>query len=143
MVLLVERWDDNAKRLAYSLGASGYKFQTVVINYDGFCDENVTSPYEFFVYGGDVPENSSPLYFDRLKLPDYWEIQSTNSFGEIYDYEDLRAKIFYSEPRENRYIRIIDWLDKEGKVRCSDHYNRFGHRFAQTILDHNQKVVHK
>ncbi|MCD8379755.1 MAG: accessory Sec system glycosylation chaperone GtfB [Lachnospiraceae bacterium] len=143
MILLVERWDDNARRLAYSLAAAEYEVQTVVIQYDGFCDDEVVSPYEFFIYGGSIPQERSPLYFDKLELSDYWELQSTNSGGEIYDYEQLRAKLFYAEPKDRRYIRIIDWMDKEGRVCCSDHYNRFGHRFAQTVLNNQQKTVHK
>lgn len=143
MILLIDRLDENAERLIYSLAVSEYEFQTVVIQYDGFLPEYAVSPYGYFIYGDEEPDDIRPLYFNQVDLPEYWEIQSNNSSGEIYDYEELRARLFYAEPKNKRYIRIIDWLDKENTVRCSDHFDKYGHRFAQTILDKKGKPVHK
>ncbi|MDO4633738.1 MAG: accessory Sec system glycosylation chaperone GtfB [Eubacteriales bacterium] len=143
MVLLIDNWNADAARLVYSLKNAGYLFHAVVLQYDGFCAEGVSSPYEYFLYGGQVPEQCSPLYFDKLQIPEYFEMESSNSSGEVREFDTVRARVFYAEPRENRYVRIVDWLDGSGKVCCSDHYDRFGHRFAQTVLSEKQKPVHK
>ena len=142
MIFLTEQLNDDSTRLAVSLDAAGYDYQAVVINYDGFLPDEAVSPYGYFVSGGVKPQGK-PLYFDKLAIPELWEIESSNAGGELYEYEQLRAKLFYVEPKEKRFIRIVDWMDKNGKVRFSDHYDKYGRRFAQTILNRDQKPVHK
>ena len=142
MILLTEQLNDDSTKLAISLDAAGYDYQAVVINYDGFLPDEAVSPYGYFVSGGEEPQGK-PLYFDKLDIPELWEIESSNASGELLEYEQLRAKLFYVEPKEKRFIRIVDWLDKNGKVRFSDHYDKFGRRFARTILNREQKPVHK
>ena len=143
MVFLTDRINEEAGNLMYSFARSGYDVQTVTSNYDGFMPDGINSPYEFYVNGKKDPRPGLPRYFNQIDLPDFWEIESTATSGEVHDYEDLRAKLFYAEPKSKRQLKIVDWLDKNGKVRCSDHYDRYGRRFAQTVLDKNQKVVHK
>ena len=143
MVFLTDRISEEAGNLMYSFARSGYDVQTVVSNYDGFLPDGIHSPYEFYVSGKTEPKPGLPRYFNQIELPDFWEIQSSTTSGEVHEYEDLRAKLFYADPKSERHLKVIDWLDKSGKVRCSDHYDRFGRRFAQTILNKDQKMVHK
>lgn len=143
MIFLTDRIGEEAGNLIYSFARAGADVQTVVSSYDGFMPEELLSPYSFYVNGKKSPKPGLPRYFNQIVLPDYWEIESTTTSGEIHDYEDLRARLFYADPKSERHLKIIDWLDKNGKVRCSDHYDRYGKRFAQTILDRNQKTVHK
>ena len=137
MIFLTDRIGEEAGNLIYSFARAGADVQTVVSSYDGFMPEELLSPYSFYVNGKKPPKPGLPRYFNQIDLPDYWEIESTTTAGEIHDYEDLRARLFYADPKSERHLKIIDWLDKNGKVRCSDHYDRYGKRFAQTILDRN------
>lgn len=143
MVFLTERLNEEAGNLIYSFARAGIDVQTVICGYDGYLPEGVLSPYGFYVNGKREPEKGFPRYFNQIDLPDFWEIESSPTSGEVREYEDLRAKLFYADPKSERHLKVIDWLDKKGKVRCSDHYDRCGRRFAQTILDKNQKTVHK
>ena len=143
MIFLTDRLNEEAGNLMYSFARSGYDVQTVVSSYDGYLPEGILSPYGFYVNGKKEPKDGYPRYFNQIDLPDFWEIESTTSSGEVHEYEDLRAKLFYADPKSERHLKIIDWIDKNGKARCSDHYDRYGRRFAQTILDRNQKPVHK
>ncbi|MCD8132488.1 MAG: accessory Sec system glycosylation chaperone GtfB [Clostridiales bacterium] len=142
MVLLVERLLEDDLRLIYSLSVSGYQFQTVVIEYDGFLMDYMISPYSYFIYGEEEPEEN-PLYFNRIAVPEYWDIQGTGSGGEIYDFDDLRGRIFFAEPKKKRYVRTVEWLDGNRRVCSCDHYDKFGRRFAQTSFDRSQKPVHR
>ncbi|MCD8109475.1 MAG: hypothetical protein LUE14_05180 [Clostridiales bacterium] len=104
MVLLVERLLEDDLRLIYSLSVSGYQFQTVVIEYDGFLMDYMISPYSYFIYGEEEPEEN-PLYFNRIAVPEYWDIQGTGSGGEIYDFDDLRGRILFAEPKKSAMLR--------------------------------------
>ncbi len=143
LILLAENWTEETGRLSYSLKTAGYIFDTVVFQYDGFSHEGVTSPYEHYIYGGHIPKEKQPVYFDKLDIPEYFEIESSNTSGEIRDYDTLRGKIFYAQPRHERYVKVIDWMDGSGSVCCCDHYNCYGDRFAQTVFNADKKVVHK
>lgn len=143
MIFLTDRINEEAGDLIYSFAASGYDVQTVVSSYDGYMPEGILSPYGYYVNGKRDPEPGYPRYFNQIELPDFWEIESSTTSGEIHDYEDLKARLFYADPKNERHLKVIDWLDKNGKVRCSDHYDRNGVRFAQTILNKEQKTVHK
>ncbi len=143
MIFMTDRLNEEAGNLMYSFARAGYDVQTVVSSYDGYMPEGILSPYGFYVNGKKEPEPGLPRYFNQIDLPDFWEIESTTTSGEVHEYEDLRARLFYAEPKSERHLKIIDWIDKNGKARCSDHYDRYGRRFAQTILDRNQKPVHK
>ena len=143
MVFLTDRLNEEAGNLMYSFARAGYDVQTVVSSYDGYLPEGILSPYGFYVNGKKEPKYGLPRYFNQIDLPDLWEIESTTTAGEVHEYEDLRARLFYADPKSERHLKIIDWIDKNGKARCSDHYDRYGRRFAQTILDRNQKTVHK
>lgn len=154
MILLVDIWNAQSALLQYSLKKAGFLFDTVCILYDGNLPDDAESPYQYYIEGkrrciggkvasgrdktaADAGPGGKPLYFDRLIVPENWEIRGTGSSAEVVDYEQQRARIFYGEPKSRRHIRIVDWLDAKGEVRFSDHYDLNGRRFAQTVVrDH-------
>ncbi len=141
MIFLMDQYGSDTKLLDESLRAAGYDIPRVCVMYDGYLPDDVASPYAY--YAGRESGPHHPLYFDRIAVPAYWEITGTGNGGEILDESELRGRIFYAEPKHKRYVRIIDWLDRSGRVRCSDHYDCYGRRFAQTILDEKQKTMMK
>ena len=81
----------------------------------------------------------SPRYFNQIELPDYWEISSTGSGGEIHDLHHLRGRIFYAQPAHRRLVSEVDWLDDQGIVRCTDHYDCHGLLYARTVFNRSGK----
>lgn len=143
MLLLIDQFNKGARLLWNSLTLAGYKLPAVAVQYDGFLPEGMVSPYQYYIGTDPVREKRTPLYFDRLSVPEFQELTSTSAMGEIRDYEELRAKVFYAEPKHRRFVKIVDWLDRNGKTVCSDHYDQYGYRFAQTILDGDQHMALK
>lgn len=134
--------NEEGEDLLYSLRQSGYDVKAVSVIYDGYLPEGVTSPYEYFTRT-KKEKTPQPLFFNELPVPDFWETKGTNEKGEVIDFGEQRARIYYAEPKNKRYIKIVDWLDQKGTVRWSDHYDQYGHRFAQTVLDSTQKQMMK
>ncbi len=142
MILLTERMDRDTKALAFSLKQAGYSCPLISIYEDGFLPEGFISPYGSYLYGDQTYEEK-PVYFDEIKIPKFWEIKGTGSNTEVFELHHKRAKAYYAEPKIKRYVRVVDWFDEDGRVRLSDHYNRYGHRFAQTVLDEEKKPLIK
>lgn len=143
-VLLLQNLTAQAQDLWDSLRQADIPVTPVFLEDDGFLPEGALSPYtRVLQQDGEAPKGR-PLYFDRLPVPKYWEIRGTGSGGEIVDYETVRGRICYCRQGKEaggRFVHIVDWLDRDGKVRFSDHYDRNGRRFAQTVLSKEEKPV--
>ncbi|HEL2382586.1 TPA: accessory Sec system glycosylation chaperone GtfB [Streptococcus suis] len=139
MILLFDYFNTASQDLHYSLKVAGLQGPTVVINDDGFLPEGVTSAYSY--YCQMETDQGKPLYFNQVKVPPFWEITGTNGEGEIWEYSEKRAKIFYAEPKHFRFVKNVDWMDKNEKVRFTDHYNQYGWLYARTYFTADQKVT--
>ena len=143
MLLLVDSWNEKARLLRDTLLAAGITPRVVSVLTDGFLPEGVVSAYEDLIGGaGQLGEEERPLYFNEVKIPPYWEIRGTAQMAQILDYDVVRGRIFYKDGTR-RLVKIVDWVDRSGKVRSSDHYNKYGWRFAQTLLDADQRQISK
>lgn len=141
MIILTDQINTYSGRLIGSLKSCGIDCPAITILYDGFLPEGVESPYGYYV--GDHKSEGKPLFFSRLDLPSHQEIRADGGNAIVYEKNTVRSRVYYSEPKEKRYIRIIDYVDEAGKVRWSDHYNRFGRCFARTVLDSDEKRLFK
>lgn len=141
MIILADQINTYSSRLIESLKSSGIDCPAITVLYDGYLPEGVESPYGYYV--GDHKSEGKPLYFGRIEFPLHQEIKAEGSNAVVYEKNTVRSKVYYSEPKEKRYIRIVDQLDETGKVRWSDHYNRFGRCFARTVLNSDQKILFK
>lgn len=141
MIRLFDWLNQESVDLHTSLEEAGFHGLTVLVNDDGCLPDGVTSPYSFFC--GMEAGQGRPLYFNRLAVPEYWQITGTNTKGEIWNYGEKKADIYYHEPKHLRLVKTVDWLNKAGKVAWSDHYNQYGWLFAKTHFDDQQRAVMK
>lgn len=136
MITILDQFNREAKDLHHSLQVSGFTGPVIVVQDDGFLPDGVLSAYSYFCGFGDGV--GKPLYFNQVPVQNFWEITGTSRDGEIWDYDVLRGKIFFAEPSYRRLVKAVDWMDRAGKVRYTDHYNRFGKLFARTSFNEQQ-----
>lgn len=139
MITLFDTYNQASWDLHYSLIVSGYQHPTIAIDDDGFLPEDVTSPYLYFTGFSDLA--SDPLYFNQVRVPDYWEISGNNNYAEIHDYQQKRGHIHYANPGHLRRVKAVDWYDDRGRLRLSDRYNKQGYRFAQTSYNQDSQAT--
>lgn len=145
IVLLLDNYGEDSQKLHNSFKLAGKNYPVFVIEEDGFLPEDVTSVFSYFLGDFKNAKNipGKPLYFNRIKVPEYWEISGSNSIGSVHNLNKERAKIFYSEPKHKRLVKVVDWYDDRGVVRSSDHYNRYGALYARTIFNAKGQKVNK
>ena len=145
IVLFFDNYGVDSQNLHTSFKLAGKDYPVVVIEDDGFLPEGVTSVYGYFL--GDYPKSDKipgkPRYFNQITVPEYWEISANNTSGKVHDLNKERARIFYSEPKHKRLVKVVDWYDDRGVVRSSDHYNRQGALYARTIFNNQGKRVNR
>lgn len=140
-ILLLDNYGEDSQMLHQSFRNSGFRGPVMVIEDDGFFPEDVISVYQYF--SGDFAKSSAApgkaRYFNQINVPDYWEINASNSGGKVYDLHRERGRIFYAEPKHKRLVRVVDWMDEKGTVRSSDHYNQYGALYARTFFNKEGK----
>lgn len=141
ITLLFDAYTIESQNLHNSFVVSDIPCNVVVINDDGFLPDGVDSLYQYFLSTANY--SGKPKYFNEVKVPDYWEISSSNNSGEIHDLHHLRGRIFYSEPTNARHVRCVEWLDENGVVRNCDYYNKYGMLYSKATFDKNQKLILK
>lgn len=145
IILLLDNYGEDSKKLHNSFKLAGKNYPVFVIEEDGFLPEDVTSVFSYFLGDFKNAKNvpGKPLYFNQIKVPEYWEISGNNSLGSVHNLNKERAKVFYSEPKHKRLVKVVDWYDDRGVVRSSDHYNRYGALYARTVFNAKGQRVNK
>lgn len=145
IILLFDAYHADSRRLHDSFRLAGCDYPAVVIEETGFLPDTVQSVYGYFLgdYRQAPDAMDRPRYFNEIDIPDFWEISSTNLSGKVCDMNHERARLFYESSSGKRWVRTVDWLDEQGTVRYSDHYNRYGLIYARTTMDKNGKPVLK
>lgn len=140
-ILLLDNYGEESGMLHQSFQRAGFTGPVIVIEDDGFFPEDVISVYQYFC--GDFSQSDKvpgkARYFNQINVPDYWEISGNNTNGAVKNLNRERGRIFYAEPKHKRLVRVVDWMDEEGKVRSSDHYNRYGALYARTFFSKDAK----
>lgn len=146
IVLLLDDYSEESKKLHDSFRLAGSDCKVLLVNDDGFFPDGVESIYESFL--GDFSEFDTylgkPRYFNRVLIPEYWEIEASASGGEIRDLTRERAKMYFISTSDNkRRVKVVEWFGDNGKVRVSDHYNRYGVLYARTTFNSKGERVNK
>ena len=135
-VLLLDNYGEESRMLHQAFKASGFQGKVVVIEDSGFLPEDVVSVYRYFCgnFKGEKGIPGKARYFNQINIPDYWEIEATNSSGKIMNLYQQRGSIFYTAPAHKRLVSFVDWMDEHGVVRSTDHYDQYGALYARTTF---------
>lgn len=129
MLALFNNIDDATRELVRSLEAADLAFTPVVVQYDGELPDGTLCP--FTTYTGIEPVGD-PLFFDEVPVPAWCEIrQGRQVYGEILRDGCAIGQIHY-EANSFRQVESVDWLLPDRTLDRTDHYDRYGHRYATT-----------
>ena len=144
-ILLLDNYGKDSQALHTSFKQAGVGCPAVVVEDDGFLPDDVMSVYGFFLgdFQAALGKQARPRYFNEITVPKYWEISGTNSGGRVQDLCQERGRVFYAEPLHKRLVKIVDWMDGQGVVRSSDHYNRYGALYGRTVFNAKGQKVNK
>jgi len=142
IILLMDYFNKGSQDLVDSFKNAGLDFQAVVINDEGFLPDDVINVFEFYL-GDFSGKSQKPRYFNQIEVPDFWEVSGNNTSGSIHDKSRERGRIFYAEPKNKRFVKVVDWIDEAGNVRLSEHYNKYGCKYALTTFNKKSQKVNK
>ncbi|MDR2833344.1 MAG: hypothetical protein LBV67_06495 [Streptococcaceae bacterium] len=134
MIGLFENFDTNTKTLLTSLKRAFIQPTNVFIRYKGELPQNALSPFTHYM---NLEEsNHKALFFNEVKLPDYYEIKhKTNEYAEIFNGDERVGKIHY-KAKTFREVEKLSWQVLE-KVVKEELYNVHGKHYATTDYHEN------
>ena len=129
MLALFDDYDEATQELMQSLRTAGVAVTPVVVRYRGELPDEALCP--FTAYTG-IERTGAPLFFDEVPVPAWCEIRQGQAvYGEILRDGCLLGRIHY-EANSFRQVESVDWLLPDGTRSHTDHYDRYGNRYATT-----------
>jgi accessory Sec system glycosyltransferase GtfB len=129
VLALFDRYDESTQELMRSLETAEIAVTPVVIQYDGELPIGALCP--FVTYTG-LERDGRPLFFNEVPVPAWCEIrQGREPYGTILRDGYVIARINY-EPNSFREVASVDWLQTDRTPSHTDHYDRYGNRYATT-----------
>lgn len=129
MLALFDTYDNATRELLRSLETARIAVVPVVIRYEGDLPEGALCP--FTTYTG-LKLDGRPLFFNEVPVPQWCEIrQGQQVYGEILRHGSLIGRIHY-EASSFRQVESVDWLLPDHTPGHTDHYDRYGNRYATT-----------
>ncbi len=143
MLMLFNSYDQKSKDLYQSFQLAQIDVPVVVLHDNGFLPAGITSPISFYRAKAGVKNQGKARYFNQIDTPRFWEIRGTMRSGEVFNHEQKVAQINYATVKQNRLVESVDWYDKKGTIRLSEHYNQYGQKWARTVYDAQGKAFSK
>lgn len=138
-VLLFERYSRDSRRLYESFQRAGCECSAVVLEENDFLPEGVISVYDMFL----GYREGKPKFFNEISIPEHWSISAgieESEYGKITWQHEEKGRIHYWKNAPKKWlVKAVDWLDRKGRVRFRDHYNRYGALCARTVCDETGK----
>lgn len=85
-------------------------------------------------------ENQPALFALKVTVPEFWEVHMDYNEGTIWDKDVKRGVIHYLD-KTLRTVRMVEWMDINGRVLSKDYYQENGWRYKQDILDQEGKTI--
>ena len=85
-------------------------------------------------------ENQPALFTLKVTVPEFWEVHMDYNEGTIWDKDVKRGVIHYLD-KTLRTVRMVEWMDINGRVLSKDYYQENGWRYKQDILDQEGKTI--
>lgn len=142
MKWILEKRYSNSTQLIKSLKDKLIPGDELIIGYDdGFLSRDEMSPYRYFVSKQNrFQHEEKGLFYIFLSVPKYWEIRANYQYGLIVDKQVQKANIYFTQPIENRNVKVVKWLMEDGWVYRKDYYDKFGLRYFSEFIGRDGRV---
>lgn len=80
------------------------------------------------------------LYYIFIDIPKYWDVKPDGVNGAIYNEAKKMATIYFIEPKIDRIVDRIEWIDDNGTVYKKDYYNEYGVAYCSEYFKDNQRI---
>lgn len=130
-LVLERRYKDTVEFASILDQVRAYASVDVVIGSDeGYLQEDEMSPYRYFVTKESCYlHKRKSLFYNSLKIPEFWAIYASGLDGEIVSDGVKQATIYFTDPIKMRNVRVVAWQTEDGWVYKKDYYDAYGMKY--------------
>ena len=141
MIYLTNRFNNDEQDFIDDVISSGVAVRVVIKEeLDTYSDCSYFLPMILANQRSSTLDTKSPLFALKVVVPKFWEIHMDYNEGTIWDKDIKRGVIHYLD-KTLRTVRMVEWLDVNGRVLSKDYYQENGWRYKQDILDQEGNTI--
>lgn len=136
-LILTDFANQATDRLLANLDKAEIPYLHVSSHYDGFLSEDCLNPIAYYI--GAEKQAEKHLYFNQIKVPDFYEIRNENgSQAEILQGDHVVGRVLYA-PGRGRIVQAVHWLDRSGQLILAELYNAQAEKYADVLYNEQNK----
>lgn len=135
MLIIAQEPSQATEKLRRLLDSFGIQSRVFYTNFETDVDKDTISLASSFIYSSEEDYQGTPLFFNDLSVPLYWELWTLGITTYIFDGQDRRASVIFRDNLKERTVKQVQWFGQGEKVVAVDDYNRYGWRTKQRLLD--------
>lgn len=141
MIYLTNRFNNDEQDFIDDVISSGVDVRVAIKEeLDTYSDCSCFLPMILVNQTSSTLDTKPPLFALKVVVPKFWEIHMDYNEGTIWDKDVKRGVIHYLD-KTFRTVRMVEWLDEEGRALSRDYYQENGWRYKEDILDQEGKTI--
>lgn len=141
MIYLTNRFNNDEQDFIDDVISSGVDVRVAIKEeLDTYSDCSCFLPMILVNQTSSTLDTKPPLFALKVVVPKFWEIHIDYNEGTIWDKDVKRGVIHYLD-KTFRTVRMVEWLDEEGRALSRDYYQENGWRYKEDILDQEGKTI--
>ena len=141
MLIIAQEPSQATEKLRRLLDSFGIQSRVFYTNFETDVDKDTISLASSFIYSSEEDYQGTPLFFNDLSVPLYWELWTLGITTYIFDGQDRRASVIFRDNLKERTVKQVQWFGQGEKVVAIDDYNRYGWRTKQRLLDDQGQAI--
>ncbi len=144
MYIFYDEYSRECQLLEKTLQAIHAEYKIIVQKEDFFLPEKAVSLYEHVVQKQDTDVyTEKAVDYGFVEVPQFWQIRAEDGVGNIYNMGHKKGIIYSGERNNQRMVRRIEWLSKDGNIYKTDYYNKYGFVCCRSWKDASGKETLK
>ena len=116
MLIIAQEPSQATEKLRRLLDSFGIQSRVFYTNFETDVDKDTISLASSFIYSSEEDYQGTPLFFNDLSVPLYWELWTLGITTYIFDGQDRRASVIFRDNLKERTSNKSNGLDKGKKL---------------------------
>ena len=136
MNFIFSEWNEKNKSIVenYSNGND----IVVSLNDNGFLDDGVISPFNYYCKENDSLEKQL-LFANYLDIPEFWETVNYYDRADIIDNGVIKGIVYYLDPIQQHNVKCVKWIENNKAYRI-DYYDQYGRIYYFDELNSKEEI---
>lgn len=139
IICIVDRVDETVYKIQKSMKIAGYDVNILSLHRENETRDHIWTPLTFASYIRLEAQSSTPLFFNNLQVPKFWEIATDGYSGSIWDKGVQKGRIAFRE--NSRDVSSVMLQNPVTKGDIQEYFNAYGWCYRQDVIEDGRVVL--